>query len=50
MRREALTKWVADFTGVQLLCAVMGVEVRTVQNKSDAAGQNIRGQSGSGVQ
>ena len=45
MEREALTKWVADFTGVQLLCGVMGVKVRTVQNKSDAAGQNIRGQS-----
>ena len=42
---EGLTKWAADFTGVQLLCAAMGVKVRTVQNKSDAAGQNIRGQS-----
>ena len=45
VRREALTKWVADFTGVQLLCGLMGAKGRTVQNKSDAAGQNIRGQS-----
>ena len=40
-----MKKWVADFTGVQLLCGMMGAKGRTVQNKSDAARQNIRGQS-----
>ena len=33
-KREALTKWVADFTGVRLLCSLMGVKVGTLQNKS----------------
>ena len=36
---------VADFISVQLLCGLMGAKWRTVQHKSDAGGQNIRGQS-----